>query len=59
MIAGPIISGGNPRLEALLAIALLVLLALVMIPEFGSMVLEKLPWLAPLFHWSLHILDSH
>jgi len=56
-MAGPIISGGSPRLEAFLGMALVVLIVVIMTPEFSSLVLERLPWLAPLFHWLDQILE--
>lgn len=58
-MAGPIISGGNPRLEALLFFALLVAIVVIGMPEFSSIVLHKLPWLAPLFNWLRPILEGN
>lgn len=57
-MAGPIISGGKPRLEALFFIALVSLFGVLLSPELTSMVLRKLPWLAPLFDWLNHALNS-
>lgn len=57
-MAGPIISGGNPRLEALFVIALISLLFVLMSPELTSMVVGKLPWLVPVFNWLHRVLDS-
>jgi hypothetical protein len=57
-MAGPIISGGSPRMEALFVIALISLLLVVMSPELASMVLRRLPWFAPLFGWIQHALNS-
>ena len=55
---GPIISGGNPKLEALLFIALFCVFAVLISPELTSMVLNRMPWLAPVLHWLHHVLDA-
>jgi hypothetical protein len=49
-MAGPIMSGGKPRLEVLLFVVLVALLLVLMSPRFTSMIVRKLPWIAPLFH---------
>jgi hypothetical protein len=57
-MAGPIISGGKPRTEALFVVALVSLLLVLMSPQLTSMVVRALPRLAPLFGWLHHALDS-
>jgi len=58
-MAGPIISGGNPRIEAFLGIALLVLLVVIATPELTVAVLDRLPWLPPVFHWLHHFIHAN
>lgn len=50
-VAGPIIAGEHPRMEAFLMVAMIVLLLVFTDPILGARVLDKLPWLTPVFNW--------
>jgi hypothetical protein len=56
-MAGPIISGGSPWLEALFLVALVSLLFVMMSPQLTSMIVANVPWLAPVLDWLHRVLD--
>lgn len=56
-MAGPIISGGKPLTEALFVVVLVSLLVMLMSPQLTSIVVGKLPLLAPMIGWLHHALN--
>ena len=57
MGGGPIISGGNPKIEAFCIIVLVSLFFVLISPEITSMVLNQVPWLAHVLDWLHRVLD--
>jgi hypothetical protein len=57
-MAGPIISGGNPRIEAFVCLLLIVLAMVIMVPELTSLVVSKVPWIAPFLYWLRDMMDK-
>ena len=58
-MAGPIIAGEHPLMDALLILVLIALACVLMSQQLTAMVVEKIPWLAPVFGWLHQILDRH
>lgn len=58
MAGGPIISGGSPRMEALLFLGLVVFGCVLLSPQLTGEVLSKAPWLGPLFDLAKRALNS-
>ena len=55
-MAGPIIYGGKPRLEALYLIGLVFFGCMFMTPETTRIFLQKFGWLGWLINWGRHLL---
>ncbi len=58
-MAGPIISGGSPKLEAFFFMLMVVILMVIIVPELTSLVVSKLPWAAPILYWLREAMEKH
>jgi hypothetical protein len=57
-MGGPIISGGNPRIEAFVFLLMVVLGMVIMVPELTALVVSKIPWAAPFLYWLRDAMDK-
>lgn len=58
-MAGPILAGEHPRMQAFLIVVLVALGCILLSPDLTAMVVGKLPWLAPVLGWLHQHADHH
>jgi hypothetical protein len=55
-MAGPIVAGEKPWLQAVLTVVGVLLFCMFMTPDTTRILLHKLPWVGWLINWGRHLL---